>query len=124
MTYKSEIWLMETRGMICELNKIIIKLECNKEQHNTPMAYTKTDFKAFAKKVVRRKSRAEYLIRQVNNFKMQRILQKYYIDGLTWECISEDMGCSVRWIYVLHKRALPLIENVFINLNEFLNSSL
>ena len=124
MTYKSEIWLIETRGMICELNKIMIKLKCDKSQSDIPISYKGTDFKTFAKNVIRRKNKAEYLIRQVSNCKMQRILQKYYIDGLTWEHISEDIGCSVRWIYVLHKRALPLIENIFINLNEFLNSSL
>ena len=54
----------------------------------------------------------EYVIDLVEPVGYQRLLQKKYIKGETWERISEELYYSYQWIYVLHKRALAKVDKI------------
>ena len=50
--------------------------------------------------------RTERAISAMPTEQYQTILREKYINLKTWERIAEDFGKDVRWIYVLHGRAL------------------
>ena len=61
--------------------------------------------------MVRWKLMAIDAIRAVEEPRLAELLELYYIDGLTWERVAERMGfVDVRWVYVLHGRALRLVK--------------
>ena len=63
------------------------------------------------RELVRWKLAAIDAIRAVEDPRLAELLELYYIDGYTWEQVAERMGYSdVRWVYVLHGRALRLVK--------------
>lgn len=63
------------------------------------------------RELVRWKLAAIDAIRQVEEPRLAELLELYYIDGFTWEQVAERMGyVDVRWVYVLHGRALKMFE--------------
>lgn len=63
------------------------------------------------RELVRWKLAAIDAIRTVEEPRLAEVLELYYIDGLTWEQVAERMGFEdVRWVYVLHGRALRLVK--------------
>lgn len=48
----------------------------------------------------------------VENSTYKALLLAYYVNCKTWEQVAEDMDYDVRWIYILHKRALKEIGEV------------
>lgn len=63
------------------------------------------------RELVRWKLAAIDAIRAVEEPRLAELLELYYIDGYTWEQVAERMGYSdVRWVYVLHGRALRLVK--------------
>lgn len=53
------------------------------------------------------KRRAIDMIDRVEDGRFRELLDCYYIKGMTWEQVAEAMGYKdVRWVYVLHGRAL------------------
>ena len=66
---------------------------------------------ARTRELVRLKLAAIDAIRSVEEPRLAELLELYYIDGLTWERVAERMGfVDVRWVYVLHGRALRLVK--------------
>ena len=59
--------------------------------------------------LTKEKRHIERAIRSVEDKKLRLILEKHYIDGLTFETISEDMDFDCRWIRRLHKRAIEIL---------------
>lgn len=53
---------------------------------------------------------AEQLISKLKSPVEQDVLRGYYLAGLTWEQVAENMNYDVRHIYRLHGRALRHIE--------------
>ena len=50
-------------------------------------------------------------IDQVNDARYRELLELYYIDGYTWEQVAKQMEYTdVRWVYVLHGRALRKVK--------------
>ncbi len=52
----------------------------------------------------------ESKIESVNDLKLRELLKCRYLDDKTWEEIAYRNGCSWRWIYRLHERALDEIN--------------
>lgn len=52
------------------------------------------------------------IIDAVSDEQLRALLQYRYIYGLTWEAIAVEMGCTERWIYGLHGRALSAITSL------------
>lgn len=40
------------------------------------------------------------------------ILNRRYVHGQTWEQIAEDTHYTLRWVYILHGRALREVERL------------
>lgn len=49
---------------------------------------------------------AKAKINALNNPNYQQVISLRYIEGKTWEQIAEIMHYTLRWIYILHGRAL------------------
>lgn len=63
------------------------------------------------RELVRWKLAAMDAIRAVEDPRLAELLELYYIDGYTWDQVAERMGfADVRWVYVLHGRALKLVR--------------
>lgn len=57
------------------------------------------------------KGRAIDMIDRVEDGRFRELLDCYYIKGMTWEQVAEAMGYKdVRWVYVLHGRALKAVK--------------
>ena len=54
----------------------------------------------------RLKQAAVTAIDRVEEANLREVLELYYLDGFTWEQVAERMNYEVRWIYILHGRAL------------------
>ena len=52
------------------------------------------------------RSEIEGAIDTLDDMTLRTLMRYRYLSGLTWEEIAEKMGCELRWIYVLHGRAL------------------
>lgn len=63
---------------------------------------------------VRMAQRSEILdaVEQLPNQRQQEILRRRYILGQRWERIAVDMDIGLRWIYIMHKKA---VENIVIH---------
>ena len=58
---------------------------------------------------VEKRIEAEKLLQAVACDRLQLLLTLHYIDGLTWERVSERMGYDLRYVMRLHKRALETV---------------
>ena len=59
------------------------------------------------------KRRAIDMIDRVEDGRYRELLDCYYLKGMTWEQVAEAMGYKdVRWVYVLHGRALKEVRMV------------
>lgn len=56
-----------------------------------------------------RRVEADKLLQAVACDRLQLLLTLHYIDGLTWERVSERMGYDLRYVMRLHRRALDAI---------------
>lgn len=52
----------------------------------------------------------EYAIEAVQDDRQRELLRLRYLCGQTWASIASKMGVDVRWIYILHGRALSHIS--------------
>ena len=52
----------------------------------------------------------EGAIRQVEDERLRELLQLRYLEGLTWEKVSEALNLQYRWVIKLHGDALENIE--------------
>ena len=59
----------------------------------------------------RRKTACD-IIALIPRERYREVLYRYYIDGLTWSQVAEQMGDSLRTIYRLHGWALVVFERV------------
>lgn len=50
--------------------------------------------------------RIEAAVKQMDDEKLRDIVRYKYIDGMTWEQVSESMGLDERWVKRLHVRAI------------------
>lgn len=57
----------------------------------------------------RQKQAAIEAIDRVEEAKYREVLELYYLDGYTWEQVTERMSLDKRWVYRLHGKALQRI---------------
>ena len=70
------------------------------------------DYKAQIKKSHIIMSKIEVAVNSVSDERFRTILSMRYLDGRTWEYIADKMNYELRWIYILHGRALNKIRDV------------
>ena len=58
------------------------------------------------------KEQALEMIRRVADFDQREVLEMRYVRRMPWEKIAADMRYSIRWVYVLHSRALQAFEQI------------
>ena len=51
-------------------------------------------------------------IREVNDMRLQNLLERRYINDQKWEQIAFEMGYDIRWIYRMHGQALYRIQKI------------
>lgn len=56
---------------------------------------------------------ADSMVRQIEDFRLQTILVKYYFQGKTLEQIAVDMDMSYRWICELRDEAVLEFNKIF-----------
>ena len=54
----------------------------------------------------------EAAINSLTDERFRMILSMRYLDGRTWEYIADRMSYNVKWIYILHGRALNSISSI------------
>ena len=54
----------------------------------------------------------EAAINSLTDERFRMILSMRYLDGRTWEYIADNMNYNLKWIYILHERALNKIKDV------------
>lgn len=54
----------------------------------------------------------EAALNKLNDERFRTILSLRYLDGRTWEYIADNMNYNLKWIYILHERALNKIKDV------------
>jgi|LSQX01.1.fsa_nt_gb hypothetical protein len=52
------------------------------------------------------------VIRLVEDTEYQTLLEKRYLSSISWEQIATDMNYSLRWVYIVHGRALRAVEAI------------
>lgn len=57
-----------------------------------------------------RRIEAAAIIRRMPRERYREVLYRYYIDGLTWRKVAEQMGVSLRTAHRLHGWALTVFE--------------
>lgn len=62
---------------------------------------------------VDRRDEAKALIRKMPQERFREILWRYYIDGLTWGQLSEQMRLSRRFLFRLHGWALLAFDKIY-----------
>lgn len=63
------------------------------------------------REMCRVKADAIDMIDRVEDGRYRELLDCYYIKGMTWEQVAEALGYKdVRWVYVLHGRALRAVR--------------
>lgn len=60
--------------------------------------------------MVRMKSAAVDAIQAVDHVRCRRVLELYYLDGMTWEQVADEMGVEPRTVYYLHGNALKKVK--------------
>ncbi len=58
------------------------------------------------------KSEIMQVIDSVPDSDCRVLLEKRYLSFKTWEDIASDMGYSIRYIHILHKKALAMAEKI------------
>lgn len=61
--------------------------------------------------VDRRKSACD-IIALIPRERYREVLYRYYIDGLTWRQVAEQMGIGIRRVYKLHGWALVIFDKI------------
>lgn len=61
-------------------------------------------------KLVALKFKIATLIKSIDNIEYQTLLEKRYLCFKSWEEIAKDMNYSLRWIHIIHSRALNLAD--------------
>lgn len=54
-------------------------------------------------------------IKLMSDIRQQELLIDYYVNNLSWQEVADKMGYDVRWIYVLHGKALQEFERIHFN---------
>lgn len=62
----------------------------------------------------RRKTACD-IIALIPRERYREVLYRYYIDGLTWRQVAEQMGIGIRRVYKLHGWALVIFDKVMCN---------
>lgn len=62
---------------------------------------------------VDRREEAASIIRRIPREQYREVLYRYYIDGLTWRQVADQMGVSMRTVYRLHGWALLVFDRVW-----------
>ena len=70
------------------------------------------DYKEQIKKAHIIMSKIEVAVNSLSDERFRMILSMRYLDGRTWEYIADKMNYELRWIYILHGRALNKIRDV------------
>ena len=70
------------------------------------------DYKEQIKKAHIIMSKIEVAVNSLSDERFRMILSMRYLDGRTWEYIADNMNYNLKWIYILHKRALNKIKDV------------
>ena len=65
-----------------------------------------TDIDREIRELCRVKLEVNEAIDRVEDMRLRRVLELRYRSYMSWEKIAEEMGYEVRWIYVLHGKAL------------------
>ena len=122
----SDAWHIDRRiqRKIEERDRLQALLEAGRQTHLTGMPrggnhdWTDTADKVIAlteqidrdiAELVRVKTWADQTISRVRNVRYRNVLELRYKNYMTFEQIAEEMNISLRWVYILHKRALRII---------------
>lgn len=62
------------------------------------------------REMCRLKQDAMDAIDRVEESRLREVLELYYLDGYKWEDVARVMGYEMRWVHVLHGRALLQIR--------------
>lgn len=54
----------------------------------------------------------ERAIERLSKPRHRKLMRYYYIDRMTWEQVAERMNIDVRWVYILHGRALEEMDEI------------
>ena len=63
-------------------------------------------------RLVDMKTEIRDLIDKVDDHDQRMLLRYRYIHFYTWEEISAEMNYGLRWVYILHGRALESVNNI------------
>ena len=66
---------------------------------------------------IERERNVSRLISEIQNDNYQIILTRKYLDGLSLSAIANEMHYTVKWIKVLHLRALQAAEEIYMTGN-------
>ena len=61
-------------------------------------------------KLVSLKADIMHTIKKVEDAECQMLLEDRYLRFLTWEAIADNMGYTVRNVYILHGKALNMVK--------------
>ncbi len=53
-----------------------------------------------------------HTIEQVPNENEKMLLEQRYLSFKSWERLAEDMNFSLRWVHIMHGRALKAVEKI------------
>lgn len=70
------------------------------------------EYKAQIKKSHIIMSKIEVAVNSLSDERFRMILSMRYLDGRTWEYIADKMEYNLKWIYILHSRALNSISSI------------
>lgn len=59
-----------------------------------------------------RRDQAAAIIRCIPRAEYREVLYRYYIDGLTWQQVADQMGVGLRTVHRLHGWALVVFERL------------
>ena len=58
------------------------------------------------------KREIRHTIEQVPNENEKMLLEQRYLSFKSWERVAEDMHFSLRWVHILHSRALKSVDKI------------
>lgn len=53
-----------------------------------------------------------FVISEIEDVRLREVLTMYYLSNWTWMHIADERGCDVRWVHVLHAKALAEARKV------------
>lgn len=63
-------------------------------------------------KLVDLKRDISHTIEQVSDENEKMLLEQRYLNFKSWERLAEDMNFSLRWVHIMHGRALKSVEKI------------